>query len=71
MFSLAFVIHTQLDSFDILGNKMLLSCGDNLGYCFRHGVEVAEAGLLHELADKNDVCKTLESVLLRRSEERR
>lgn len=65
MFSLAFVVHTQLNSFDILGNKMLLSCGDDLGYCFRHGVEVAEAGLLHELADKNDVCKALESVLLR------
>lgn len=44
---------------------MLLSCGDDLGYCLRHGVEVAEAGLLHELADKNDVCKALESVLLR------
>ena len=45
---------------------MLLSCGDYFGYCLRHGVEVAEAGLLHELADKNDVCKaTLESVLLR------
>ena len=61
---LAFVVHAQLDSLDVLGNEVLLSCGDDLGYCLRHGVEIAEAGLLHELADKNDVCKALESVLL-------
>ena len=61
---LTLIVHAQLDSLDVLGNEVLLSCGDNLGYCLRHGVEIAEAGLLHELADKNDVCKALESVLL-------